>query len=558
MLKKRASVSAEQQGTRLRQLFKLGITIVLATAILAVVAFAYRQAIYASKVSTVAHSADAAVQLLNGSIAETVSIVDLVRARGQDECALATGGVLDELVFLATQLKAIVIADEGATCSSSGYGAAKLSSDLAMGDAQYSQANSIMLRPLSGDYSGMGVSRMVDADAADVVALINANTFVSATIDPDVLHGASAAFELDSGDVIVATPGFDRGQDMSQQREFVVRSSLYPFSYRLRVPSTYLDGDMLALGPWVPILVTIICVLASYLVTIRFIMPDRPSDIIKRAIDAGEIQPYFQPIVDLNSGQIESFEVLSRWVKQSGHVVGPSEFIAEVERYDLSPFLLRSLVQQTGASMVKLMDRFPFLRFAFNVAPDAFTKPDFVVGLKDMLDNAGIPGDRVIIEVTERQEIPDVTRAHAATVELQALGIQVGIDDVGTGHNGLSTITAIAPNEIKIDKYFIDGLPDNQRALSMVRMLVRTAHSLGMKIVAEGIENHEQIEALMALKVDYAQGFHIAKPLPADAAIGLFCQQQDHLTSFSAHRSWLTTTDQGSTDMLPQVTANAA
>ncbi|MEO1747823.1 MAG: EAL domain-containing protein, partial [Pseudomonadota bacterium] len=307
-----------------------------------------------------------------------------------------------------------------------------------------------------------------------------------------------------------------------------------------------------------PILVTIICVLAGYLVTIRFIMPDRPSDIIKRAIEAGEIQPYFQPIVDLKSGQIESFEVLSRWVKQSGHVIGPSEFIAEVERYDLSPVLLKSLILQTGTAMAKLMDRFPFLRFAFNVAPDAFTQPDFVTFLKDMLDEAFIPGDRVIIEVTERQEILDVAQARKATQELQLLGVQVGIDDVGTGHNGLSTITAITPNEIKIDKYFIDGLPDNQRALSMVRMLVKTAHSLGMKTVAEGIENHEQIEALMALKVDYAQGFHIAKPLPADAAIGFFCQQQDHLKRYAAHQSWLTISDKTNADTLPQVTANAA
>lgn len=542
----------------MRHLLKLAITVLLASALIAVVVFSYRQAMHSTKVATVTASADAAVQLLNSSIAETVSVVDLVRARGHDRCNADTRDVLDELVFLSTQLKAIVIVDGNETCSSSGYGAAKLSSDLAMGDARYSLANSIMLRPLSNDYPGMGVSRMVADGSPNVIALVNANTYVSATLDPSLIAGSNAAFTLANGDIIVATPDFEPAQANIERREFVAQSAVYPFAYKLAVPVAYLHVDRLALGPWVPILLAVICGLAGYLITTRFIMPDRPSDVIKRAIESGEIQPYFQPVVDLNTGDIDSFEVLSRWVKPSGHIVGPSEFIAEVERYDLSPYLLQSLVKQTGASMAKLIDRFTCLRFAFNVAPDTYVENDFVSALSQALEASCIAPDRVTIEVTERQEISDVGQARIATQELQQMGVHVAIDDVGTGHNGLSTITAMAPNEIKIDKYFIDGLPDNQRALSMVRMLVRTAHSLGMKTVAEGIENHQQVEALMALKVDFAQGFHIAKPVPADAAIGLFREHQEQLKSRAAHQALFKTSDKAEIHLVPEPTAHAA
>ncbi|MEO0544464.1 MAG: EAL domain-containing protein [Pseudomonadota bacterium] len=542
----------------MRQLLQFGISVILTAALIGVVSVAYNQAAHHSKLGTLNGSATAAVKLLDSSIAEAISVGDLVRARGQESCSVDSRDAFDQLVFLSTQLKAIIVVDGDMTCSSSGYAATKVSSDFLKEGAQYSDANAIRLWTLPDQYGGVGVSRIVDDGASDVIALISANTYVAATIDPDIITGANAAFVLDNGEVMVGTPSFGTDTGAIKRHQFTVGSALYPYAYMLDVPATHLWTEEMALGPAMSLLVVFVFFLAGYLFTTRFIMPDRPSDIIKRAIESGEIQPYFQPVLDLNTGGIHSFEVLSRWVKPSGQIVGPSEFIAEVERYDLSPFLLRSLIKQTGKSMEKLIDRFAGLRFAFNVAPDTFTETTFVVNFKHALEASCIAPDRVTIEVTERQEITDLAQARLTTQELQQMGVHVAIDDVGTGHNGLSTITAMAPNEIKIDKYFIDGLPDNQRALSMVRMLVRTAHSLGMKTVAEGIENHKQVEALMALRVDFAQGFHMARPVSADAAIGLFCEHYEKLNSRVGHKqvNEMILTDTG--EEMDLVTAYAA
>ncbi|MEM1378225.1 MAG: EAL domain-containing protein [Pseudomonadota bacterium] len=522
----------------MRRILKIATVLALSAILIGIVNLAYRSAVYQSNVSTLTQSAQSTVRLFEKAVAETLSAIDLIQVGGHDDCWPASRRMLDEAVFLSSYIKDILVSKGGATCSSSGDSSMLMDAYLRHDPKVSRETSDVTFHHVPVGFPGIAISRGFDREGSTVAALINANAFAAATIDSELEMQSSMGIVADDGMVIVKTAGFDVAGADSASLRIVRASNTYPFRVVVDIPKSVAATGTVSYDFWTVVLVCLLALAAAWTLTSKFLLPDRPSDFIRDAIKSGEIRPYLQPIVDLRTGRIEGFEILSRWVKPTGYVVGPSEFIAEVERYSLSMLLLRSLAIQTGNAMDKLITQHPHLRFAFNVPPDAFVRPDFVSHFLESLNMAAIDPSGATVEVTERQEIPDVTQARVAVNELQAAGVRVSIDDVGTGHNGLSVIAAIAPNVIKIDKYFVDGLPDNQRARSMVEMLVRTAKSLGMRTVAEGVESQEQVQALMALGVDCGQGYHIAKPMAPDRAIALFCRHQEYLDAAAAHEAF--------------------
>src|ERR1700680_1634029 len=153
-------------------------------------------------------------------------------------------------------------------------------------------------------------------------------------------------------------------------------------------------------------------------------------------------------------------------------------------------------------------------KLSFNVVPRHLLSDGFVEKLREIVVGAKVSARQVVLEVTERSEMPDLAKAAAVVKELRELGFRVAMDDVGVGHSGLSQIKGLGVNTIKIDKFFVDTITEDGSAATIVQMLVRLARDLHMTVIAEGIETFEQVQALIACGVEEGQGYLVSPPLP--------------------------------------------
>jgi sensor c-di-GMP phosphodiesterase-like protein len=154
-------------------------------------------------------------------------------------------------------------------------------------------------------------------------------------------------------------------------------------------------------------------------------------------------------------------------------------------------------------------------KLSVNIAPHHLLSDGFVETLRRVVGGAKVSTRQIVLEVTERNELPDLERAAAMVKELRNLGFKVAMDDVGVGHSGLSQMKGLGADTIKIDKFFIDTIAeDGSAAKTIVEMLVRLARDLNMTVIAEGIETVEQVRALIACGVEEGQGYIVSPPLP--------------------------------------------
>jgi EAL domain-containing protein (putative c-di-GMP-specific phosphodiesterase class I) len=148
---------------------------------------------------------------------------------------------------------------------------------------------------------------------------------------------------------------------------------------------------------------------------------------------------------------------------------------------------------------------------------------------------ANLPLSNLVAEITERQQLADLERAAKIVTKYRRMGIRVAIDDVGTGHNGLSSVQKLNANTMKLDKLFIDGIVYDERARQMVSMLSQLASQYQMSSVAEGLETAEQVAVALSLGIQEGQGFYFYRPLPADKLIEVLnCDNQRHSADITA------------------------
>lgn len=153
-------------------------------------------------------------------------------------------------------------------------------------------------------------------------------------------------------------------------------------------------------------------------------------------------------------------------------------------------------------------------KISFNVAPRHLLSDGFIEKLREIVVTSRVSARQIVLEVTERSELPNLEGAAAVVKELRELGFRVAMDDVGVGNSGLSQMKGLGANTIKIDKFFVDTITQDDAAATIVAMLVRLARDLRMTVVAEGIETPEQIQALIACGVEEGQGYVVSPPVP--------------------------------------------
>ncbi|QNM95980.1 putative bifunctional diguanylate cyclase/phosphodiesterase [Chitinimonas koreensis] len=244
---------------------------------------------------------------------------------------------------------------------------------------------------------------------------------------------------------------------------------------------------------------------------------------MRRALAAGEFLPYYQPIVDLTSGRIAAFEALVRWKRPDGVLVSPAEFIPLAEEIGLINAIGYQMLEKSAAQIAAWQRRFPdlTLRVSVNLSGKQFNQPDLVEQIDRAIEQAGIAPGLLELEITESILMDNTDAIIGMLQAIRARGIQILMDDFGTGYSSLSYLHRFPSNVLKIDGSFVRRITDDLFSREIVRAIVLLASNLGMAVIAEGVETADQLAALRHMACDFAQGYHFAKPLPAEAATAL-------------------------------------
>jgi len=242
---------------------------------------------------------------------------------------------------------------------------------------------------------------------------------------------------------------------------------------------------------------------------------------IEAALIADEFVPYYQPIIDMKTGRLLGTEVLVRWRKPDGTIVAPGMFIPLVESSGFILDLTRSLMRQVRNEVGTVMGGRPNMYVTFNIAPRHFAESAVLNDVGSIFEGSPVSLSQIVLEITERFEIENLAATRRVIAALQGLGCRVALDDVGTGHNGLSYILKLGVDIIKIDRLFVEALKNERHAQAIVETLVTLARDLRMQIVAEGVERIDQVEYLREHGITAGQGYLFAPPLPGPAFIKL-------------------------------------
>jgi diguanylate cyclase len=244
------------------------------------------------------------------------------------------------------------------------------------------------------------------------------------------------------------------------------------------------------------------------------------------AMAAGQVWNAYQPKLDIRSGRIVGVEALVRWDHPQRGAIRPDQFIPLVEEHGRARDLTFHVFDGALADALRWRSLGHDLVVAVNVSATLLLDDGFVGLLRERLERAALPPDRITIEVTESAAMDDPDRAIAALESWRALGVNISIDDYGTGQSSLGYLQKLPANELKIDMSFVKTLVSDRRNAIMVRSTIAMAHELGMKVVAEGIEDADCLALLTEMGCDTGQGWHIGKPMPSDAFVDFLGAQQ--------------------------------
>ena len=250
---------------------------------------------------------------------------------------------------------------------------------------------------------------------------------------------------------------------------------------------------------------------------------------LQTALNRGEFELYLQPIVRLADGKIKGFEALVRWQRPGCGLVMPSNFVSVLEETGLIiPFGVW-LVREACRILLDWQCRHPaaeWLSLNVNLSARQFEDPLLFETICGLVDEAGLEPSRLRLEVTESLMMRNPEHVAEVLRRFAALGFGVSLDDFGTGYSSLGYLQALPADSLKIDRCFVTGLETEGGNLRIVRAIIGLAASLGLSVVAEGIENAEQAALLGRLGCSHGQGYHFARPLPVHEAEALLRNQQ--------------------------------
>ena len=244
---------------------------------------------------------------------------------------------------------------------------------------------------------------------------------------------------------------------------------------------------------------------------------------LHRALPRNELLLHFQPLVNAADGSLVAAEALLRWQHPDLDLVSPADFIPLAEDTGLivpiGEWVLRSACErhrawrEAGGAALRMM---------VNISARQFRDEGFVAMVGSVLAETAMPPECLTLELTESMLMDNTDRAIARLEQLRALGIALAIDDFGTGYSSLAYLKRFPIDELKIDRLFVRGIDRNTRDAALVAAIISLGHSLGLRVVAEGVETPGHLKVLQSEGCDLAQGFHFSRPLPWEDFIADF------------------------------------
>jgi len=342
---------------------------------------------------------------------------------------------------------------------------------------------------LGGDEFAVLAPRVADADAVAVAA----DRMVQALADPVVLDGLPVDVSASIGVAIYPDHGTDGTTLLRHAETAMYDSKTHNQPYAVYTPEAEQHSpDRLAL-------------LAD----------------LRKALDNGsdELELHYQPQVDLATGQVSGAESLLRWTHEVRGFVSPEELIRIVEHTAIMRRLTARVLEDAVSQLAKWRADGLSLRISVNVSARDLHRPEFVADLENLLVDRGVPPNLLQLEITEGALMADPRRVLVALHKLDRLGVALSLDDFGTGYSSMQHLRRLPLAEVKIDKSFVLGMATDTDDAAIVSSIIGLGRALGLRVVAEGVEDEETRRLLAAQGCEVGQGWHFARPMPADGFV---------------------------------------
>jgi EAL domain-containing protein (putative c-di-GMP-specific phosphodiesterase class I) len=236
---------------------------------------------------------------------------------------------------------------------------------------------------------------------------------------------------------------------------------------------------------------------------------------LHRALEREELSVHYQPVVDLSTGAMVSAEALLRWEHPERGAVSPAEFIPLAEETGLIAPIGAWVLEQACGQLAEWQVTAPTMSVAVNLSVRQMLVPGFADVVKDVLTRTGVCATDLCLELTESVFMGDVDYFATMLAGLKALGVRLSIDDFGTGYSSLSYLKRFPVDAVKVDRAFVDGLGTDPHDTALVAAIIAMAAALDLEVTAEGVETSDQLAIVRRLGCQRAQGFFLARPMPA-------------------------------------------
>jgi diguanylate cyclase (GGDEF)-like protein len=250
---------------------------------------------------------------------------------------------------------------------------------------------------------------------------------------------------------------------------------------------------------------------------------------LRAALEGNQMVLWYQPLLDLTSGRLSAVEALVRWEHPDLGLLHPAAFLEIAEHTSLIKPLTQKVLDSALAQLAQWLDMGIDVTVAVNISTRVLADQEFSQSVFASLATAGVPPSRLKLEVTESALMSDPRLARSVLQELDQVGVEVSIDDFGTGYSSLAYLTELPVAEVKIDRSFVTRMAPGSREEIIVTSTIDLGHHLGLRVVAEGVEDAAKLEQLRELNCDLIQGYHVGRPVPAEQATSRLAESQHHL-----------------------------
>ncbi|HHS9788643.1 TPA: EAL domain-containing protein [Raoultella ornithinolytica] len=321
-------------------------------------------------------------------------------------------------------------------------------------------------------------------------------------------------FALVVGDRTIGTAGDVRNTDLSRSTTAYFRSAEFMFAIEYNLPAFFSVKQMINQGAGLLIFILFVACALAWILLKYANKYTTPEDNLRKAIENGEIVPFYQPVVNGRSGAIYGVEVLARWKHPRLGLISPVTFIPLAERTGLIIPLTQSLMAQVVVQMNKITSKLPDgFHIGINFSASHISSPQFMDDCLKYRDGFQNKNLTLVLEVTEREPLHVDEQLIANLNTLHARGFTIALDDFGTGYSGLSYLHDLNIDYIKIDKSFVGRVNGLDESTKLLDCVLEMARKLSLRIVAEGVETVEQLNYLNRKNITLLQGYYFFKPV---------------------------------------------